>query len=150
LAIDKYNEKGRFGQSAKYHKDIAGKTSSPKLCLPIFNIPLPSLEMYEAGTNMEQAVNHYRQAANLYVTDNKKTSASPCLLKIASIQSLNDQFTDAASIFESIGKECTESRLGQFSAKGHFMSCIMCHLAAGNRVASSPCYCWSNLVCGIR
>jgi alpha-soluble NSF attachment protein len=92
--------------------------------------------MYEAGNNKEQSVNHYRQAANLFTTDNKKTSASPCLLKIASIQSLNDQFTEAAGIFEAVGKECTESRLGAFSAKGHFTNALLCHLAAGDLVAA--------------
>ena len=61
-AIEKYNDSGRFGQSAKYQKEIA--------------------EIYEADNNVDMAMDHYQQAADLFNHDNKKQSANPCLLKV--------------------------------------------------------------------
>lgn len=116
-AIEKYNESGRFSQSAKYHKEVA--------------------ELYEAEHNVEMAINHYNEAAQLFNNENKKQSANPCLLKIATLASEADNFVQAAGIYETIGRESLETKLGSYSAKGHFLHCVLCHLAAGDAVAAA-------------
>ena len=116
-AINKYNENGRFGQSAKFHQEIA--------------------EMYDADDNAELAVKHYNEAANLFNNDNKSLSAQPCYLKIASISAKNKDYSKAADIYERIGRDCLQSRLGAYSAKGNFFQCVLCYLASGDSVASN-------------
>ena len=114
--IEKYNETGRFGQSAKYHQEIA--------------------EMYETDGKSEDAASHYNDAAQLYINENKALSAQPCFLKIASIHAKDGHFIQAADIFERIARDCLQSRLGAFSAKGYFFQSLICYLAAGDNVAT--------------
>ena len=115
-AIDKYNENGRFGQSAKFHQEIA--------------------EMSEADDKYDTAIKHYSLAAELFNHDNKPLSAQPCNLKIATISAKCKQYSQAAEIFERTARDCLQSRLGAYSAKGYFFQCLLCYLAAGDNVAT--------------
>ena len=114
--INKYNENGRFGQSAKYHQEIA--------------------EMFETEGNIENAVKHYNSSAELYMNENKPLSAQPCFLKIASLYAKAHDYIKASDIFEKIGRDSLQSRLGAFSAKNYFFQSLLCILAAGDNVAS--------------
>mmetsp|Transcript_16287 Transcript_16287/g.15611 ORF Transcript_16287/g.15611 Transcript_16287/m.15611 type:complete len:299 (-) Transcript_16287:212-1108(-) len=114
-AIDIYNESGRFSLSSRYYKEIA--------------------EIYEADGNMDGAIESFQQAANLFIGDNKQQNANQCLLKIANLSSAADDFSKAGEIFESLGRESMGSRLGAYSAKGHFLQCCLCYLALGDGVA---------------
>lgn len=114
-AIGMYNDSGRFGTSARYHKEIA--------------------EIFEADGNAAGAMEHYQEAANLFTGDNKASAAKDCFLKIATLASGSDEFTRAADIFESIARESLTSNLGKYSAKGYFQQSLLCHLAAGDNVA---------------
>ena len=78
-AIDAYNENGRFGQSARYYKEIG--------------------EVLEADNNIAGALDSYQQAANMFNSDNKKSNANQCLLKVAALASANDQFSRAGTLF---------------------------------------------------
>jgi alpha-soluble NSF attachment protein len=115
-AIEKYNENGRFGQSAKLHQEIA--------------------ETYENEGNFDLALNHFNHAVELYQNDNKPLSAQPCSLKIATLHAKLGECTKAAGIFERIAKESLQSRLGAFSAKGYFFQALLCYQAAGDGVAT--------------
>ena len=91
------------------------------------------------------ALQQYEVAADLYSKDNKKSNAKDCNIKVATMCSskgcamLNDQnqqgavgeFQRAAGIFEQVAKECLESKLGSFSAKGYFFQALLCVLAQG-------------------
>jgi hypothetical protein len=59
------------------------------------------------------------------------------MLKVAMLCSQEDDFIRAASIFEGIGRESLESKLGAYSAKGYFFQSVLCFLAAGDVVAAS-------------
>lgn len=59
------------------------------------------------------------------------------MLKVAMLSSQEDDFMRAASIFEAIGRESLESKLGAYSAKGYFFQCALCYLAAGDNVAAA-------------
>jgi alpha-soluble NSF attachment protein len=132
-AIQIYLDTARIGQAARYQKEVA--------------------EIFEQDGNMEAALESYETAANLYSKDNKKSNAKDCNLKVATMCSTaacalaNDksdptnatkaveQFQRAAQIFESIGKESLESKLGAFSAKGYFFQALLCTMALGDEVA---------------
>jgi len=114
-AIMSYEDSQRYGQCAKYQKEIA--------------------EMYETGGDFDSAIACYQKAAHYFVTDNKKSNANQLNLKLAVlITTHTDKYIDGANVFENIGLESLESRLGQFSAKGYFFQCLLCHLAAGDNV----------------
>jgi alpha-soluble NSF attachment protein len=114
--IELCNDNGKFSNSAKYHKEVA--------------------EIFESVNDFDQAIFHYQQSANLYKNDNKKQSANPCLLKIATMASSKGDYLGAAKIYEDMGNESTESRLGAYSAKNHFFACLLCHMASGDLVAT--------------
>ena len=114
--VDKYNENGRFGQSAKITQEIA--------------------DVYEADGNIAEASVYFTKAAELYTNENKPLSAQPCYIKVATMHAKQFQYIQAAEIFERIGRECMQSKLGAFSAKGHFFQALLCYLAAGDNVAT--------------
>lgn len=114
-AIEKYNENGKFGQSARYYKEMA--------------------ETVEADNNKEAALEYYQLSADFFIRDNKKSNANQNLLKVALFASEMGDLKRASDIYESIGLESLQSRLGAYSAKGYFLQCLLCHLAVGDFVA---------------
>lgn len=116
-AIDIYKENGRFGMAARYAKELA--------------------EVFEADNNATDAVAAYEEAAKYFDDDNKKTNSLQCKQKIAQLSIEAGELMKAAEIFEEAGREAMSSRLGQYSAKGHFFSCLVCHLALGDTVQVS-------------
>lgn len=117
-AVEEYNDMGRFGASARLTQEMA--------------------EIFEADDNMEMAIQSYRQASDLFKMDSKKSNVNTCLLKVANLSSSGEpsarQLIVAADIFQEMAEESLQSNLGKYSAKGHFFSCILCHLAAGDSV----------------
>jgi len=116
-AIDLYNLNGRFGMSSRCCKEMA--------------------EVYEQDNNPEMAMMTYQEAADLFVNDGKKSNANQCLLKVATIAADLGDLARAAQIYEDAGKESMTSRLGAYSAKGHFFLALMCFLAMGDNVQVS-------------
>ena len=114
-AIEIFNDAGRFAQSARYYKEVA--------------------EIFEADNNTDGAIDAYQQAANLFSNDNKQSNANQCLLKIANLASAAGQYSKAAEIFETIGRESLTSNLGKYAAKGYFTQCVLCLLGLGDGVA---------------
>lgn len=132
-AIKMYCDSGRLGQAARYQKEVA--------------------DMFESDGNLEMALQMFEQAADLYSKDNKKSNSKDCLVKVATISSTRacnlrneksdpmnankaiEEFQKASAIFEQVGKECLESKLGSFSAKGYFFQSLLCTLALGDEVA---------------
>lgn len=84
---------------------------------------------------MSLSLSLYQQAVHYFITDNKKSNASQLNQKCATLMTMHaEKYTEGAAIFEGVGLESLESRLGQFSAKNYFFSCLLCHLAAGDNV----------------
>lgn len=117
-AVNEFNDMGRFGASARLMQEMA--------------------EIFEADNNIEMAVQSYQQAKDLFSMDSKKSNANQCMVKVANLSSGSDSTADqlivAADIYEELGVESLQSNLGKYSAKGHFFSCNLCHLAAGDLV----------------
>lgn len=113
-AIGMFADNGRFGMCARYYKEIA--------------------EIFEADHNNSGAAEAYEQAAQMFERDNKKSNANTCMIKVATFVSEKGELSKAGSIFESIGKESLNSRLGAFSAKGYFLQALLCYLALGDEI----------------
>jgi hypothetical protein len=58
------------------------------------------------------------------------------MLKVATLCSQEGDLSRAAAIFETLGNEAMETKLGSYSAKGYFFQCVLCHMALGDFVAS--------------
>ena len=117
--INYYNSQGKYNQSAKMNNEIGDmlKDEDP------------------AG-----AMTFYETAADLYHNDNppKKSNGNQCLLKVAEILSVKiKDYKKAADIYEQLAVNSLETKLGAYSAKGHFFNSLLCHLATYDNVNTS-------------
>ena len=83
--IGMYNDAGKFGQSARYCKEMA--------------------EVFEADNNKAGALAAYQEAADLFNSDNKKQNGNQCLLKVATLASEAGDIIRAANIYEELARE---------------------------------------------
>jgi alpha-soluble NSF attachment protein len=123
-AISHLCNASRLTQAAKLSKEVA--------------------ELYENQENdqaesVNLAIESYQQAAELFDMEQQNSQSSQCLLKVAELCSAAldpADLTRAAEIYNSQGKSCLESNLLKYHAKGHFLHCIMCHLANEDSVGA--------------
>ncbi|RYD70704.1 MAG: hypothetical protein EOP84_26230 [Verrucomicrobiaceae bacterium] len=97
-------------------------------------LPPYLMQILEADHNKEGACEAYEQAAAMFERDNKKSNAGTCLLKVAQFSAEGGGYAKAAQIFEASGRDSLQSRLGAFSARGHFFMALLCFLALGDTV----------------
>ena len=107
-AISIFCDMGRFPNAAKLEKEIA--------------------EMYESDNQADKAVQHYRQAANYYQSEDSVNMVNQCLLKVAHFEALNEKYDEAISIFEKVAQACLEKNILKFNAKGHLFCAGILHL----------------------
>lgn len=115
-AIEIYTEASRLSPIARYYKEIA--------------------EILEKERAFSEAIEYYEKAGDVNEADNKKQQKSQCMLKVATLCSQEGDLSRAAAIFETLGNEAMETKLGSYSAKGYFFQCVLCHMALGDFVAS--------------
>lgn len=85
--------------------------------------------LFESNNESENALTFYRNASNFYKLSDSKANLNHCLIKVAELTS---DLNESAQIFEHVGLECLETKLGSFSAPKHFEKCLLCLLAIGN------------------
>eukprot|EP01083_Nonionella_stella_P269143 910353_1 len=116
-------DSGRLTQAARLSKEVA--------------------ELFENDDSGEDnavlAIESYQQAAELYEMEQQKSQGAQCLAKVAELSSAAQDppdFIRAADIYETLGKNCLDSQLLKYNAKGHFLHCVLCHLANRDSVAA--------------
>lgn len=90
--------------------------------------------------NVQLAIDSYQQAAELYEMEQQKSQASQCLVKVAELSSaaLNPpNLLRSAELYEKLGKDCLESNLLKYNAKGYFLQSVICHLANQDSIGAS-------------
>ncbi len=113
---------GRLTQAAKLSKEIA--------------------ELYENETDADAtmlAIENYEQASELFGMENSTSQQSQCLAKVAELCSAQKDPPDllrAAQIYDELGRQCLDSNLLKYNAKGYFLQAIFCHLANGDSIAA--------------
>eukprot|EP00979_Chaetoceros_neogracilis_P017599 scaffold10260_cov266-Chaetoceros_neogracile.AAC.12 len=113
---------GRLSQAARLSKDTG-----------------ELFENDDAEESAALAIESYQQAADLYDMEQQKSQASQCLVKVAELSSaaLNPpEFLQAAELYEKLGKDCLDSNLLKYNAKGYFLQSILCHLANQDSVGA--------------
>jgi alpha-soluble NSF attachment protein len=118
--------------------DISRLTAAAKLTKEV--AVLYETESGDVEGHVTLAIESYEQAAELFTMEDQKSQASQCLAKVAELSSVAMEPPDllrAAQIYEDLGKNCLESNLLKFNAKGYFLQSIFCHLANGDSIAGS-------------
>lgn len=82
-AIDICTDMGRFSMAAKHYQNIA--------------------EMYETeAVDLERAINNYEKAADYFMTEENKSSANKCKLKVAQYAAQLEDYNRAIKIYEEV------------------------------------------------
>ena len=93
----------------------------------------------EEKSSIVLAIECYEQAAELFGMEESKSQASQCLAKVAELCSAALDPPDlirAAQIYDDLGRQCLDSNLLKYNAKGYFLQSIFCHLANGDSIAA--------------
>jgi len=96
-------------------------------------------ENSDAEDSVVLAIESYQQAADLYEMEQQRSQASQCLVKVAELSSAAldpPEFLRAAELYDKLGKDCLDSNLLKYNAKGYFLQSVLCHLANQDSIAA--------------
>jgi alpha-soluble NSF attachment protein len=125
-AVELLIDAGRLTQAAKLCKECA---------------ELYETEELDIGekSHIVLAIEAYEQAGELFGMEDSKGQASGCQAKVAELCSAALEPPDlirSAAIYEQLGRNCLDSPLLKFNAKGFFLQSILCHLANNDSVGA--------------
>jgi len=115
-AIEFYTEEGRFSIAAKHQKEIA--------------------ELYEEGSDIENALAAYQTAADYYEAEGSTNTANSCLLKVALLSLQLERYDAAIEVYEKIAARSMNNSLLRWKVKSSYLCAGLCYLATGDLVAA--------------
>lgn len=125
-AIALLTDAGRLTQAAKMSRDCAELYESDEVSGVEEKAAALAIEMYE-------------QAADLFAMEDSKGQASNCKAKVAELSSAALDPPDllkAGQIYDELGRNCLDSNLLKFNAKGYFLQAILCQLANSDAIGA--------------
>lgn len=115
--IQHYTGKGNFRRAATHQQNLA--------------------EVYEMEIgDQKKALEAYDTAAGWFESDNAEALANKLYLKVADLAALEGDYQNAISKLEAVAKSSLNNNLMRWSVKDYFMKAGICHLAAGDLVAT--------------
>ncbi|KAK1377904.1 Alpha-soluble NSF attachment protein [Heracleum sosnowskyi] len=114
-AVNLFMEIGRLNMSARYYKEIA--------------------ELCEQEQNLEQAMNFYDKAADLFQSEDVSSSANQCKQKIAQFAAELEHYQKAIGIYEDIARQSLNNNLLKYGVRGHLLNAGICQLCKNDIVA---------------
>ncbi|KAJ9694098.1 hypothetical protein PVL29_009876 [Vitis rotundifolia] len=108
-------EIGRLNMAARYYKEIG--------------------ELYEVDQNLQQAIEKFDQAAELFQSEEVTTSANQCRQKVAQFSAQLEQYPKAIEIYEEIARQSLNNNLLKYGVRGHLLNAGLCQLCKGDVVA---------------
>ena len=116
-AISHYTSKGNFRRAATHQQNLA--------------------EVYEMEIgDQKKALEAYDTAAQWFESDNAEALANKLFLKVGDLAALEGDYPRAVGKFESVARSSINSNLMKWSVKDYFLKAGICHLAAGDSVAT--------------
>ena len=116
-AIHHYTTKGNFRRAATHQQNLA--------------------EVYEMEIgDQKKALAAYETAAGWFESDNAEALANKLFLKVADLAALEGDYATAIDKLESVAKSSLNSNLMRWSVKDYFLKAGICHLAAGDNIAT--------------
>ncbi|ETN37975.1 uncharacterized protein HMPREF1541_07598 [Cyphellophora europaea CBS 101466] len=116
-AITHYTSKGNFRRAATHQQNLA--------------------EVYENEIgDQKKALEAYETAAGWFESDNAEALASKLYLKVGDLAALEGDYSRACDKFESVARASLQNNLMRWSVKEYLLKAGICHLAAGDLVAT--------------
>ena len=119
--------------------DAGRLTQAAKLCKECAELYETEEIEIDDKSHIVLAIESYEQASELFGMEDSKGQASGCQAKIAELCSAALEPPDlirSAGIYEELGRNCLDSNLLKFNAKGYFLQSILCHLANNDAVGA--------------
>lgn len=116
-SVDAFVELGRLSLAAKHNKDMA--------------------ELLEAEGDVQRAMFHFEQAAELYDGEEQTSTANTCKLKVAALAAQADLYVKAVEIFEAVALASLSNNLLKYSVKSYLLNAGLCQLCRNDPVALS-------------
>jgi alpha-soluble NSF attachment protein len=86
--------------------------------------------------DQKKALEAYETAAGWYESDNAEALASKLYLKVGDLAALEGDYKRATEKFEGVAKASLQNNLMRWSVKEYMLKAGICHLAAGDLVAT--------------
>lgn len=116
-SIAHYTTKGNFRRAATHQQNLA--------------------ELYEMEIgDQKKALQAYDTAAQWYESDNAEALANKLYLKVADLAALEGDYQTAIAKLEAVATSSVNNNLMKWSVKDYFLKAGICHLAAGDQVAT--------------
>jgi alpha-soluble NSF attachment protein len=116
-AISHYTSTGNFRRAATQQQSLA--------------------ELYEMEIgDQKKALEAYDTAAQWFESDNAEALSNKLYLKVADLAALEGDYARAIEKLESVAKSSLNNNLMRWSVKDYFLKAGICHLAAGDQVAT--------------
>lgn len=119
--------------------DAARLTQAAKLCKECAELYENEEVEADGKSHVVLAIEAYEQAGELFGMEDAKSQASQCQAKIAELCSAALEPPDllrAAQVYDELGRNCLDSNLLKFNAKGYFLQNIMCQLANSDAIGA--------------
>ncbi len=113
-AAKKFSEIGRLSMAAKHLKEVG--------------------DMLEKEKKLEESLEAFAAAADLYLGENTESTANQCKLRVAAIAGQLERYDMAIETFEDCAKHAAENNLLKYSAKGYLLNAGICRLCAADPV----------------
>ena len=101
-AAKKFSEIGRLSIAAKHLKEVG--------------------DMLEKEKKLEESLEAFTAAADLYLGENTESTANQCKLRVASLAGQLERYDMAVETFEDCAKHAAENNLLKYSAKGYLLN----------------------------
>ncbi|CAL9158625.1 unnamed protein product [Musa hybrid cultivar] len=114
-AVKLFLEIGRLNMAARYYKELG--------------------ELNEQEQNLENAMDYFERAADLFQSEEVTTSANQCKQKVAQFAAQMEQYPKAIEIYEALARHSINNSLLRYGVKGILLNAGICHLCKGDVVA---------------
>lgn len=78
--------------------------------------------------DLDKAMYHYEEAAELYSGEDSTGLANQCWVKVATFAAQVEQYDKAIEKFEEVAVKSLENNLTKYSAKIYFLNAGLCHM----------------------
>lgn len=116
-AIELFVDLGRFQIAARHEKELA--------------------ETYEQNAQIKEAITAYEQAGEWFESEDSKSNATSCKLKVAHFAAQIEEYEKAYKLFEQIGAAGVDNSLTRWSVKEYFFKAVLCYLANKDPVGAN-------------
>lgn len=115
IAIELFTDLGKFTRAADIYKEIA--------------------IIHEKDLHINECINYYQLAADLYETENLST-ANHCFAKIAEHSVTLDKYSEAVKIYDKLINYYYKNNLLQWHIRDYFLKIVLSHLANNDLVSA--------------